>query len=78
MIAPPGSWQGQTRASGYAPSKQEVPVAVPEGFDPARRWPVMIYDRGNWEEGRRFTFRFTSTFEMWNTAMALPQPVASG
>jgi len=40
-------------------------VAVPEGFDLEHRYPAVIYNRGNWEEGRRFTFCFTGPYELW-------------
>ena len=40
-------------------------VALPEGFDPDTPHPLMIYNRGNWEEGRRFTYCFTRPLEQW-------------
>jgi dipeptidyl aminopeptidase/acylaminoacyl peptidase len=40
-------------------------VAVPEDFDPKQTYPTMIFNRGNWEEGRRFTFCSPHSYERW-------------
>lgn len=40
-------------------------VAFPKGFDPEKKYPAMIFNHGNWEEGRRFTYCFTSAYEIW-------------
>jgi len=46
----------------------EAILAVPEGFDPTSTYPVVVYNHGNWQEARRFTFCRTGIYEAFTRA----------
>lgn len=40
-------------------------IVIPENFQPAKKYPAMIFNHGNWEEGGRFTFCSTRLYDTW-------------